>query len=98
MVECCEDRVEDDNNYYCYVVWYDINKTRSWVDALALSVECSVLYPSIERVLHDILFRYLTHHCMTRTDVENKNNSKMLYMIQGRLFIIAMRVFPIKCF
>jgi hypothetical protein len=50
IVESCEDREYDDNTcHICYVVRYDINKTRSCVDAYVFSIEYIVLNASIEK-------------------------------------------------
>jgi hypothetical protein len=95
-IESCEDRGEDDNTRHdCYMVKYDINKTQLWVDAYVFSLECPVLEASIENLLHNMSFHHLTYYCMTRTEVEKGKVNKMLYLIQGRLFLIAIRVFLI---
>jgi hypothetical protein len=71
ILESCEERGEDDNTFHsCDVVWYDINKVRSWVDAFSLCVDCPVLNASMEILLHNISFCHITHYCMTRTEVE----------------------------
>jgi hypothetical protein len=49
ILKSCEDRGEDDNTFHdCYMVWYDIIKTRSWMDAYVFSLGCSVLNTSIK--------------------------------------------------
>jgi hypothetical protein len=97
ILKSCEDRGEDVNSCHdCYMVWYDIIKTRSWVDAYVFSVEYPVLNAIIENLLHNLSFRHLANYCMTRTEVEKAKVSKMLYLIQGRFFFIAMRAFLIN--
>jgi hypothetical protein len=97
IVESCKDRGEDDNTCHnCYVVWYEIIKTRSWVSTFALSLECPVLNASIESFLHIMSFDHHTNYFMTMTEVEKAKVNKMLYLIQERLFFIAMRAFLIN--
>jgi hypothetical protein len=94
MLESCKDRGEDDNICYdCYVIWNDIIKTLSLVHSYVISLECPELNASIEDILQNISFRHLTNYCIIRTEIKKAKVNKMLCFIQGRLFLLVMRVF-----
>ena len=98
--KCSEDRGEDSNiNHNCLVGSSDIHKTRLHVDAFVNGHHSPLLHTSTESIMNKMSFRHLTHYCMRKTEVKKAKVNKLLYLIQGRLFLVLSKFFRLSsCF
>ena len=93
ILECCVDRGEDSNiNHNCIVGSSHIHKTRLCVVAFVNGHHNPLSQASTESIMNKMSFRHLTHYCMRRTEVKKAKVNKMLYLIQGRVFLIVFKL------
>ena len=63
----------DGNQHNCLVEWKNINKTQSWANFFALSLNDPtpiIAFARKNNVLHKMPFRHLVEYCKSKTDVE----------------------------
>ena len=76
------DREENDGSQHNFLVeWNNINKTQSWVNFFALSLNDQTPIIDFARksnVLHKLQFRHLVKYCKRKTEVEISRVQKVL--------------------
>ena len=76
------DREENDGSQHnCLVEWNNINKTQSWVNFFALSLNDQtpiIAFSRKSNVLHKLQFRHLVKYCKSKREVKISRVQKVL--------------------